>query len=258
MNRLRRFRKQKGLTLEELAKELQEKENLKIVPNGLGKYEREERDPKRETWVKLANYYDVPVSYLMGLPDGLVQHINKTQTMTIDDVKSNRLRELRKKLGFTRKQVSEDMKECGIDIPPSTLSSYEKGERNPKIDKLEDLAFYYRVPLSYLKGDPMNFEELQELVIDWAYERNIIDVKKTPKQFMKVTEELGELAEGINKDNQGQIEDSLGDILVTLIILSRDLNVDLLDCLRGAYNVIKNRKGKTINGVFVKESDLHE
>src|SRR5699024_1884456 len=141
---------------------------------------------------------------------------------------------------------------------PSTLSSYEKGERKPKIDKLKDLSFYYRVPLSYLKGEPMNFEELHELIIDWAYERNIIDAKKTSKQFMKVTEELGELAEGINKDNQGQIKDSLGDILVTLIILSKDLDVDLLDCLRGAYDVIKDRTGKTVNGVFVKEEDLHD
>lgn len=252
MNRLRQVRKQKGLTLMKVA------EDTGVPIANLSRYEREDADPKRETWLKLADYYCVPVAYLMGLPDGLVQHINKSQAMTIDDVKSNRLRELRKKLGFTRKQVSEDMKECGIDIPASTLSSYEKGVRKPKIDKLEDLAFYYRVPLSYLKGDPMNFEELQELVINWAYERNIIDVKKTPKQFMKVTEELGELAEGINKDNQGQIKDSLGDILVTLIILSKDLDVDLLDCLRGAYDVIKDRTGKTVNGVFVKEEDLHE
>lgn len=252
MNKLREARKIKGLTLKQVA------EDTGISGDVIGKYEREEREPKKEVWIKLADYYCVPVSYLMGLPDGLVQHINKTQAMTFDDVKSNRLRELRKKLGFTRKQVSEDMKECGINIPPSTLSSYEKGERKPKIDKLEDLSFYYRVPLSYLKGEPMNFEELHELIIDWAYERNIIDAKKTSKQFMKVTEELGELAEGINKNNQEQIEDSLGDILVTLIILSRDLNVDLLDCLREAYNVIKDRKGKTINGVFVKESDLHE
>lgn len=184
MNRLRQVRKQKGLTLEELAKELQEKENLKIVPNGLGKYEREEREPKKEVWIKLADYYDVSVAYLMGLPDGLIRYIDRLGNMT--------------------------------------------------------------------------FESLQDAIIQWGYVRNIISPKNTPKQFMKVTEELGELAEGINKNNQGQIKDSLGDILVTLIILSRDLNVDLLDCLRGAYNVIKDRKGKTINGVFVKEEDLHD
>lgn len=254
MNKLREARKIKGLTLKEVA------EDTGILENLIGKYEREEREPKKETWIKLADYYCVPVAYLMGLPDGLVQHINKTQTMTIDDVKSNRLRELRKKLGFTAKQVSEDMKECGIDIPVSTLTKYEVGERNPKIDKLKDLAFYYKVPLSYLQGEPMNFEELHEAIIQWAEDRNMIkkDRLTVLAQFAKVSEEQGELSAGINKNDREKIEDSLGDILVTLIILSRDLNVDLLDCLRGAYNVIKDRKGKTINGVFVKETDLHK
>ena len=186
MNKLRRVRKQKGLTLEELAKELQEKENLKIVPNELGKYEREERDPKRETWIKLADYYNVPVAYLMGLPDGLVQHINKSQAMT--------------------------------------------------------------------------FEELHEAIIQWAEDRNMIKPDRLTglAQLAKVTEELGELSAGINKNDEDKTKDSLGDIMVTLIILAQDLNFDLLDCLNSAYRVIQNRKGKTINGVFVKESDLHE
>ena len=178
MNRLRQVRRTKGITLKELA------EDTGIVENTLSQYETEKREPRRETWIKLADYYCVPVSYLMGLPDGLVQHINKSQTMT--------------------------------------------------------------------------FEELHEAVIQWAEDRNMISPKNTSRQYMKVSEELGEIAEGINKNNREQVEDSLGDILVTLIILAQDLNFDLLDCLNSAYNVIKDRKGKTINGVFVKESDLHE
>lgn len=178
MNKLRQVRKSKELTIKEVS------EDTGISEQVLSYYENEKREPKKETWIKLADYYCVPVSYLMGLPDGLVQHINKSQAMT--------------------------------------------------------------------------FEELHEAIIQWAEDRNIISTKNTHKQFMKVTEELGELAEGINKDNQGQIKDSLGDILVTLIILSRDLDVDLLDCLRGAYGVIKDRTGKTVNGVFVKEEDLHD
>lgn len=97
-------------------------------------------------------------------------------------------------------------------------------------------------------------------IIQWAEDRNMIKPDRLTglAQLAKVTEELGELSAGINKNDEDKTKDSLGDILVTLIILSRDLNVDLLDCLREAYNVIKDRKGKTINGVFVKESDLHE
>ena len=180
MNKLREARKIKGLTLKEVA------EDTGILENLIGKYEREEREPKKETWIKLADYYCVPVAYLMGLPDGLVHHINKIQAM--------------------------------------------------------------------------NFEELHEAVIQWANDRNMIKQDKLTAlaQLAKVTEEHGELSAGINKNDEKKIEDSLGDSLVTLIILAQDLNFDLLDCLNKAYNEIKDRKGKTINGVFVKESDLHE
>ena len=180
MNRLRQVRKQKGLTVKEVADEIGFSETR------LHQYETEKREPKKETWIKLADYYDVPVSYLMGLPDGLVQRINKSQAMT--------------------------------------------------------------------------FEELHEAIIQWAEDRNMIKPDRLTglAQLAKVTEELGELSAGINKNDKEKIKDSLGDSLVTLIILAQDLNFDLLDCLNSAYNVIKNRKGKTINGVFVKESDLHE
>lgn len=180
MNRLRQVRKSKGLTFKQVA------EDTGILENLIGKYEREEREPKKETWIKLADYYCVPVAYLMGLPDGLVQHINNSQAMT--------------------------------------------------------------------------FEELHEAIIQWAEDRNMIKPDRLTglAQLAKVTEELGELSAGINKNDEDKTKDSLGDIMVTLIILAQDLNFDLLDCLNSAYNVIKDRKGKTINGVFVKESDLHE
>ena len=180
MNKLREARKIKGLTLKEVA------EDVGIADNTLQQYETEKREPKKETWIKLADYYCVPVSYLMGLPDGLVQHINKAQSMT--------------------------------------------------------------------------FEELHEAIIQWAEDRNMIkqDRLTVLAQFAKVSEEQGELSAGINKNDEDKTKDSLGDIMVTLIILAQDLNFDLLDCLNSAYNVIKDRKGKTINGVFVKESDLHE
>ena len=178
MNKLRQVRKSKELTLKEVS------EDTGISEQVLSYYETEKREPKKETWIKLADYYCVPVAYLMGLPDGLIRYIDRLGNMT--------------------------------------------------------------------------FESLQDVIIQWGYARNIVSPKNTHKQFIKVTEELGELAEGINKNNQGQIKDSLGDILVTLIILSKDLDVDLLDCLRGAYDVIKDRTGKTVNGVFVKEEDLHE
>lgn len=70
MNKLRELRKEKGLTLNELSIELLNKVDLKIGSNALGKYERGEREPRLSTWQKLADYFQVPMPYLMGtIPD---------------------------------------------------------------------------------------------------------------------------------------------------------------------------------------------
>lgn len=68
MNRIRKCRQNKKLTLKQLSEELA-KQDLKISADALGKYERGEREPKLETWIKLADFFDVPVSYLQGLSD---------------------------------------------------------------------------------------------------------------------------------------------------------------------------------------------
>lgn len=96
---------------------------------------------------------------------------------------------------------------------------------------------------------------LIELIKEWSVERNLHQAEPA-KQMLKLIEETGELASGIAKDNQDVIKDSLGDVLVVLVILSQQLGFDLQECLEYAYDEIKNRKGKTVNGVFVKESDL--
>ena len=68
----------------------------------------------------------------------------------------------------------------------------------------------------------------------------------------------GELSAGVNKlDREKQI-DSLGDLQVVLIILAKQLGIDYVGSLESAYDVIKNRTGKTVNGVFIKSEDLKD
>ena len=73
----------------------------------------------------------------------------------------NRIKELRKENGLTLKQLGSH-----TQIPVSTLSSYEKGERNPKIDKLISLAKYFNVPVSYLQGIGVTSDEMLDYIID--------------------------------------------------------------------------------------------
>ena len=58
-------------------------------------------------------------------------------------------------------------------------------------------------------------------------------------------------------DSRSYIE-SLGRVVENLTVLAYRLGTNLEECLAAAYDVIKDRKGKMINGVFVKESDLNE
>ena len=50
--------------------------------------------------------------------------------------------------------------------------------------------------------------------------------------------------------------DAVGDIQVTLIVYCLQRGIDYQKCLQDAYGVIKNRKGKMVDGTFVKDSDL--
>ena len=105
--------------------------------------------------------------------------------------------------------------------------------------------------------DRQSYETLARKIVNRFTKIGIVKPENAKTQFMKVVEELGELAEGINKDKPEQIKDSLGDVLVTLILLAEDLNLNLLDCLNSAWNEIKDRKGEVKNGSFVKEEDLN-
>ena len=94
---------------------------------------------------------------------------------------------------------------------------------------------------------------MNDLVLKWAEERGLLKAENAPRQMLKLMEEVGELAGAMAKNKQGDIIDAIGDIQVVLIILSKQLGIDYKECLIYAYNEIKERKGKLINGVFVKD-----
>ena len=99
--------------------------------------------------------------------------------------------------------------------------------------------------------------ELISKVEDWAIERNLHKAD-SQGQFLKVSEEVGEVAAALARNDKLALMDGIGDVAVTLIILGLQNGVTLEECLSHAYDEIKNRRGKMINGVFVTESDLIE
>jgi|TARA_B100001093_G_scaffold240374_1_gene230182 uncharacterized protein YabN with tetrapyrrole methylase and pyrophosphatase domain len=96
-------------------------------------------------------------------------------------------------------------------------------------------------------------EKLTRKIEYWHRERNLIDGSNDKDQFCKLIQECGELSDNICKGND--IADDIGDIMVVLINIAMRNNLSLKHCLDVAYNDIKNRKGRMVDGVFVKELD---
>jgi NTP pyrophosphatase (non-canonical NTP hydrolase) len=100
-------------------------------------------------------------------------------------------------------------------------------------------------------------QDLTELIRQWATDRNL-NTADPNKQILKLGEEFGELCQGMAKNNASQVYDSIGDMFVVMVILSMQLGVSIEECISYAYDEIKDRKGKMVDGVFIKEADLKE
>ena len=114
--------------------------------------------------------------------------------------------------------------------------------------------------------------ELIQKVIEWANDRNIIQGSSAIKQLDKTSEEFNELQRAIAAipykqeyyldlgygpyadDVYEDVDDAFGDILVTLIIAAAILHRDLPTCLEKAYDTIKHRKGRLVDGKFLKDA----
>lgn len=169
----------------------------------------------------------------------------------------NRLKELRTSQGMTQQELAE-----AVSIPKRTIQRLENNESQIKPKKAQLLADYFGVEVSYLLGcDTDNtFSDLITKINHWADERNL--KQADPKiQWMRVTEEVGEIRDVLLKptkftEPQAALKDAIGDTLVTIIVLAHQLDLDVTECLSIAYEEIKSRKGKMVNGTFVKEEDL--
>ncbi len=108
----------------------------------------------------------------------------------------------------------------------------------------------------------MTFEELEQKVIEWAEARDIFAQGNVYAQNGKTLEEIGELLAAIAGRDLAAIKDARGDIEVTQIIVNEMLAREFgmkrgmegrVECLEAAWNEIKDRKGKMVNGHFIRE-----
>jgi NTP pyrophosphatase (non-canonical NTP hydrolase) len=93
-----------------------------------------------------------------------------------------------------------------------------------------------------------------DLIRQWAEDRNLIEGSDLKSQFVKLIEEAGELANAIGKKNDIEFADAIGDMFVVLTIMAAQNRMHIEDCIDGAWQEIKDRKGKMLDGIFVKDA----
>lgn len=169
----------------------------------------------------------------------------------------NRIKQLRKDKGLSQQALAEQ-----IGLHYRTLQNWENGYGEISIGKAKNLADYFGVSVGYLLGiDDVsakdNITDLIAKVNEWAISHGLD--KGDPKiEWMKVTEEVGEIRDVFLKPNDFDdpelaLKDAIGDSIVTLVVLCLQLGYDVEECLKIAYNNIKDRQGVMINDNFVKE-----
>jgi len=100
----------------------------------------------------------------------------------------------------------------------------------------------------------MSYAEVEMEVLRWGEARGIVKNGKAISQAIKTLEEVTELLDAINRKNLDDAKDAVGDVVVTLIMVCAILDINLVECLQGAYTEIKHRKGYlTSEGTFIKE-----
>jgi len=93
---------------------------------------------------------------------------------------------------------------------------------------------------------------IYDLIRIWADEKGIYNKGDSKTQYIKLMEEAGELAQAILKNDETEVIDAIGDMVVVLTNLAALRGHKIETCVASAYSVIKSRQGKMINGTFVK------
>ena len=178
--------------------------------------------------------------------------IKKTNhTVTFKVKKSNINKEFLLNLGVINDLNGKDIIICD-ELSDWILKNLKKSQFNNEM-------FIYNQSLINAYDFLIENNELKnlstfDLIRQWAENKGIYKSGDAKTQYVKLMEETGELAQAILKNNEPEVIDAIGDIVVVLTNLAKLRGHNIEDCIKSAYDVIKSRQGKMINGTFVKNN----
>ena len=137
-NNIKYYRQKLGLSQEELGN------LLGASKQSVSMYECNTRTPSIDIIIKLAEIFGIDIDTLIAHAEIEVENtIQNTENAPL----ATSLRHLRKTRGLTQSEIADK-----IGVSPSAYAMYERGEREPSIDKLIALADTLHVDLNVLFG----------------------------------------------------------------------------------------------------------
>ena len=143
------------------------------------------------------------------------------------------------------------------DIHPDQKARFEQLKSWYTLETVHGIkedVYFSSYPEGITVEEQLDLYTLIDKVIGWHYDRNLIEGSTDKDQTLKLLQELGELSDSVCKGKD--IKDDIGDMLVVMLNIAERNGVVLAECLQKAWDDIKHRKGRMVDGIFVKENDL--
>ena len=137
---------------------------------------------------------------------------------------------------------------------PNRCYVYNKAFSNLTYHNTPNTVMFDRKKKKKKKKDTQN---LYDLIRAWATEKGIYKTGDSRTQYVKLMEEAGELAQALLKNDETEVIDAIGDMVVVLTNLAKLRGHNIEDCIDSAYNVIAKRTGKMVGGTFVKDIEVN-
>jgi NTP pyrophosphatase (non-canonical NTP hydrolase) len=180
---------------------------------------------------------------LINLKNKNMYHVTN-QTITFKNSNINNLKDIIK----SSIEIDNQIYLIDDEIKDWILKNNFKSQHNDeRFIYVESFKNYY-----YASCEKTVFDKIR----NWAQERGIYEKGDPKTQYLKLQEECGELSKAILNNDDAEIIDAIGDCVVVLTNLSKLCGFKIEDCINSAYTEIQNRKGKMINGTFVKNSSI--
>jgi NTP pyrophosphatase (non-canonical NTP hydrolase) len=210
----------------------------------------------REIELQKSHGYKVDIKKYKNLKFNKMK-VNATEQTSTFDCPINKLKgRLMDNVGMTW-ETTHGKFEISNDYIPWIMANVKTSMFNEGRSYIYNKAFYeafFNPKDSPDKCVKYNLDcERFDLIRDWAATRGIYDKGNTHTQYVKLMEEAGELAEALLKEDDHEIWDAIGDMVVVLTNLAHQTGMDIEQCIDNAYGEISQRTGKMVNGTFVKD-----